>query len=58
MLATETAEPDTVGVPFQSCWIFCPAPKVQPTFQDVTGLPRLVRVTLAPKPPPHWLVIW
>ena len=47
-LATETVEPLWVAVPFHSCVIFWPAVNVQPTFQELTGSPRLVTVTSAP----------
>src|SRR5437588_7028355 len=35
----------------------CPAVKVQDRFQLLIGLPRLVMLTFAPKPPGHWLLI-
>jgi hypothetical protein len=44
-------------VPFHS-WVICWLPgKLQPTFHELIGAPRLVTATLTPKPVLHWLVI-
>jgi hypothetical protein len=56
MFFTVTAEPLWLGTPFHSCWIDWPDGNVQSTLHELTGSPRLVTVTLAPKPPPHWFV--
>jgi hypothetical protein len=43
---------DTVA--FQACVTCCPAPNDHVRVQLLSGSPRLVRLTLAPKPPGHW----
>ena len=53
---TVTAAPDWVTVPFQSWVMVCPAVNDQVSFQLVNASPRLVMVTLAPKPPVQELV--
>jgi len=55
-LLTTTFAPDWVKLPFHSCVIVCPAPNDQVSCQLLIGLPRFVMLTLAPKPPCHWLV--
>ena len=50
-----TWAPDWLTEPFHSWVIVCPAPNDQVSFQFVTGSPRLVMVTFAPKPPGHEL---
>jgi hypothetical protein len=57
MLAALTCAPLWVTVAFQACDTCWPAPNDQPTVQEDTGSPRLVRVTFAPNPPPHCEVI-
>ena len=56
MLVTVTWEPDVEWTPFHSCWIPWPSGNAQRRSHDDTGSPRLVTVTLAPKPPGHWLL--
>jgi hypothetical protein len=50
-LATRTSAPDWLSVPFQSCVMVWPAPKVQSSRQPFSASPRLVTVTLTPNPP-------
>jgi hypothetical protein len=57
-LAAVTVEPAWVTVVFHAWVIVCPAAKFQVSVQAVTGSPRLVMLTVAPKPPDHWLEIW
>ena len=52
---TLTLAPDWVKLPFHSWVTACPALNDQVRVQLLTALPRLVTVTLAPKPPCHWL---
>jgi hypothetical protein len=54
-LRTVTAEPDWVTVPLQSWVMVCPLGNVKVRDQELTGSPRLVTSTAAPKPPGHWL---
>ena len=53
-LRAVTCAPLCETVAFQACVICWPAPNDQVSVQLVTGSPRLVRLTLAPKPPGHW----
>jgi len=53
-LTAVTAVPLCVTVAFQACVTVCPAPKLQRSVQLLTGSPRLVMATLAPKPPAYW----
>lgn len=53
MLAAVTCDPLWVGVAFHIWVTVWPAPNDQPTVQLVTGLPRLVKVKFAVKPPDH-----
>ena len=57
-LATVTWAPDCVTLPFQSWVTVCPAVKDHVNCHEVTGSPRLVRLTFAPNPPDHWLETW
>jgi hypothetical protein len=57
MLTALTCAPLWVTVAFQACDTCWPAPNDQPTVQEDTGSPRLVRATFAPNPPPHCEVI-
>jgi hypothetical protein len=50
-----TVSPEDVTVAFQAWETRCPAGKVQPTVQLVTGSPRFFTATLAVKPLGHWL---
>ena len=53
---TVTLAPDWVRLPFQSWVTVWPLAKLHLSVQLVSGSPRLVMFTLAPKPPGHWLV--
>ena len=55
-LRTDTAAPDWVTEPFHSWLTVWPAPNEKRRSQAVTGSPRLVTLTSAPKPLCHWLV--
>jgi hypothetical protein len=52
---TDTFAPDWVTVPFQSGVPVWPAPNDQVRVQPLIASPRLTTLTLAPKPPGHWL---
>src|SRR5204862_4823926 len=56
-LVTVTWAPDCVYDPFHNWVTVCPAVKLQLSRQPLIPSPRLVTVTLAPKPPGHWFVI-
>jgi hypothetical protein len=56
-LRAVTAAPVCVSVVFHAWVTCCPAENDQVSVQLLTGSPRLVRDTLAPKPPGHWLVV-
>ena len=56
MLATVTTLPDWLNAPFQPESTCCPAVKDHFSVQELSGSPRLVTDTLAPKPGFHWLV--
>ena len=55
VLPTVTRPPFWVTVPFQYWVTCCPAVNDQVSCQPLSGSPRLVTATLAPKPPFHWL---
>src|SRR5690242_13946572 len=57
MLTAVVAAPDWVTVAFQAWVTVWPLGNDQVSRQPLTGSPRLVMSTLAPKPPPHWLLI-
>src|ERR1051325_9792545 len=57
MLTAVAAAPDWVTVAFHAWVTVWPLGKDQVRRQPLTGSPRLVMSTLAPKPPPHWLLI-
>ena len=50
---TVTWAPDWAKLPFHSWVTVCPAPKLQLSVHELTGLPRFVTLTFAPNPPDH-----
>ena len=55
MLVAVAAAPDWVTVAFQAWVTVCPLGNVQVSRHPLTGSPRLVMSTFAPKPSCHWL---
>ena len=51
-----TCEPLCEVAAFHAWITVCPAPNDHVRVQPVTASPRLVILTSAPKPAPHWLV--